>query len=253
MKKIIKLAVVMSLMVVVAGCSSEKSEDDIVTITIGTSPDYPPFESYAEDGETIIGFDPDVVEGIEAIMNEGDTQYDLVLTPMSFDNIITQLNAGQVDLGMSGFTYSEDRKVEWSTPYAYTSQVAVVNPDSGITGVADLEGKTIGVQTSSTGEAAAKDISGAELVSLADVNTLFEGLKANQYDAVIVDYAVAQNYATKANYKVVDEAILDEENFIIAKEGNTEVLDKVNAAIEEYVQTEEYAKVAEEYGIKKID
>ena len=52
---------------------------------------------------------------------------------MDFDNIVTQLQGDQVDLGISGFTYSEDLKVEWSEPYLGSSKVAFVPKGSDIT------------------------------------------------------------------------------------------------------------------------
>ena len=47
--------------------------------------------------------------------------------------IVTQIQGDQIDLGISGFTYSEDRVVEWSDPYLGTQQVAVVPNGSSIT------------------------------------------------------------------------------------------------------------------------
>ncbi|WP_249030521.1 substrate-binding periplasmic protein [Tannockella kyphosi] len=253
MKKLWKVLLASFMVVGLVGCSSdeESSEDETVMVYVGISPDYPPYESEDTDGN-IVGFDPDMLEILEVYMNEGDTQYEFELVSMSFDNIVTQIQADQITIGLSGFTYSEDRAVEWSIPYTATSQVAVVNADSDITSIDDLEGKTLGAQTSTTGEDAANSVTDAEVVSLSDVKMLFEGLNSYAYDAVIVDIAVAQEYADASGYVVLEESLMDEMNYIIAKEGNTEIIDALDAALEKFIASDDYDSLTTTYGLKKL-
>ena len=82
--------------------------------------------------------------------SEGKT-YKLEFKQMDFDNIVTQLQGSQIDLGISGFTYDKERVVEWSNPYTATAQVAVLPKDSKIASAKDLEGKKIAAQTGATG------------------------------------------------------------------------------------------------------
>ena len=145
---------------------------------------------------------------------------------MSFDNIITQIQGDQIDIGISGFTYDEEREVEWSDPYIKTAQVAVVPNGSSIASVDDLVGKKLAAQTGATGEIAANEVEGAEVSSVQNVQDIFTGLAANQYDAAIVDLGVAKQYVSSGNFTMIDGSLLDEENYVIAKKGNTEIIER---------------------------
>lgn len=250
MKKLGKLLLCLTLVFGLSGCNNSV-ESDVTTLYIGTSPDYAPYESLDTDGN-IVGFDPDMVKVLEDYINEGETQYKLEFVSMSFDNIVTQIQAGQVDLGISGFTYKEDRKVAWSIPYTATCQVAVVNANSNIKTLDDLVGKTIGAQAAATGEDAANSIKDANVVTLSDMQILFEGLNSNNYDAIIVDLAVANEYVENAGFVMLEESLMDEENYIIAKEGNTDLIELINNALEKFISSDKYDELANLYGLKKL-
>lgn len=64
MKKVLKLMLALVMTCAVAGCSSSSKNDADVTITIGTSPDYAPYESLNKKGE-IVGFDVDMAKLFE--------------------------------------------------------------------------------------------------------------------------------------------------------------------------------------------
>lgn len=254
MKKILKLMMVMVLATSIVACGSkdETSKDGVVKYTIGVSPDYPPYEDLDTDGKTVIGFDPDMVALFPSYLNDGNTTYEFEWIIMDFDNIVSQLQSGQIDLGISGFTYSKDRKVEWSDPYTSTSQVALVKKGSSIKTLADLEGKDLAAQTSSTGEEVANDVKNASVKSLKDIKQIVEGVNGNQYDAAILDLAVAQNYVATGEYEMLEEELLDETNYIVAKQGNTELIELMNKAIGEFIKSDDYAKLCEKYGVAQL-
>lgn len=255
MKKLLKLGLAGAMVLGLAACSSSTSEEtevETVTISVAVSPDYAPYESLDTDGETIIGFDADMVALFPSYLNTDDTEYEFEWVQMNFDNIVTQIQAGQVDIGVSGFTYDEDRKVSWSDPYTASGQVAVVAGDSDIDSIEDLEGKVIAVQSGSTAEDAAATIADADVVSVTNVQEIFSALTSNQYDAVICDMAVANNYSEAQGFKVLDEVILDEKNYIIAAEDNDEMIELINSALEQFLASDDYTELCEEYGIAPL-
>lgn len=254
MKKLLKLFLMCTMVFVLAGCGgNDSSGDDSNTLVVGISPDYPPYESL-DTNNNIVGFDADMVKLFEQYLSEDEgVDYKLEFKQMDFNNIVTQLQGNQIDLGISGFTYKEDRAVEWSNPYTATAQVAVLPKDTNIKTVSDLEGKKLAAQTGATGEDAAKNVKNAEVVSMDDVQDIFTGLSAHQYDAAIVDLAVAKNYVDSGNFVYLDESLMDEKNYIIAKEGNTELMDKINKCIDKFLASDDYNKLCDQYGLKKLE
>ena len=271
-----KLLVALLALVMVAGCSSatdeatvevteenveevveeivdEVSEDATVTeaveITVGISPDYPPYESLTTDGE-IVGFDADMVKLFEQYLTEEEgVEYTITFVQMDFDNIITQIQGDQVDLGISGFTYDDERVVEWSNPYLGTAHVAIVPAGSELASLDDLAGKKLAAQTGTTGEIAANEVEGAEVTGLKNAQDIMKCLGANQYDAAILDSGVAKEYASTGKFTILDGTLMDEKNFVIAKQGNTEIIEKINKCIEKFLASDDYAKMCEEYDL----
>lgn len=172
---------------------------------------------------------------------------------MDFDNIVTQLQGDQIDLGISGFTYAENRKVEWSEPYLGSSQVAVLPKGSSIASLDDLKGKKIAVQTGSTGEEAAKEIEGADVTGLKNAQDIMNALSANQYDAAVVDLGVAKNYVSNGTFTMLDDSLVDEQNYVIAKLGNTEIIDKINKCIETLLASDEYQTLCDKYDLTPLE
>ena len=65
---------------------------------------------------------------------------------------------------------------------------------------------------------------------------------------MILDEAVAKNYAKDAKYKVLDESLLEEENMILAKKGNEDLIKDVNKALKEFVNSDKYKELKEKWG-----
>ena len=254
MKKLLKVMLVVMMAVMVTACGGKGNDDkETVTLTVGVSPDYAPYESLDTNGN-IVGFDADMVKLFEGYLTESEGKtYKLEFKQMDFDNIITQIQGNQIDLGISGFTYDEEREVEWSVPYTATAQVAVMPKDTSIQSVSDLKGKKLAAQTGATGEKAAKDVENAEVVGMKNVQDIFNGLAAHQYDGAVVDLAVANNYVKSGNFTMLNDSLLDEKNYIIAKKGNKEVIGKINTCIEKFLASEDYQKLCDQYGLKKLE
>lgn len=231
-----------------AACSSsteaDKESDSTVkeTILIGISPDYPPYESKTTDGE-IVGFDPDMTAWLFEYLNENGYNYDYEFVELEFKTIISSLQAGQIDLGISGFTYDPERQGIFSDSYYDSAQVIVVTEDSEITGAADLNGKLVGAQQGTTGEEAANSIEGATVNAVTDAKLMMETLKANGIDAAILDRVVAENYVAAGGYKIVGEELTDEYNLIYSSEANQELMDQINQAIEAFKESDAYEEL----------
>lgn len=256
MKKTVSAALCSLMALSMAACSnggndsstaaSTDANAEAKTILIGISPDYPPYESKDASGE-IIGFDPEMVDWLFNYLNENGHNYKYEFEELSFDTIISSLQAGQIDLGVSGFTYDPDRAGIFSDSYYDSAQVIIVPEDSTITGAADLNGKTVGAQQGATGESAAQEIEGAKVQAVADANLMMENLKAQGIDAVVLDKAVADQYVSKGGFKIVGDSLMDEENIIYTTEDQQELMDQINEAIAAFKESDDYATLTQKW------
>ena len=74
------------------------------TLMVGTDATYPPSEFVAGDGKTIQGFDVDL---LNAVAKKLDLKVKLI--PSKFDSIITGVEGGKYDMGMSSFSINPER------------------------------------------------------------------------------------------------------------------------------------------------
>ncbi len=85
------------------------------TLIVGTDATYPPSEFLAGDGKTIEGFDVDL---LNAVGKKLGLKFKLV--PSKFDSIITGVEGGKYDMGMSSFSINPER-LQQATMVSYYS------------------------------------------------------------------------------------------------------------------------------------
>ena len=117
-------------------------------LTIATSPDFPPFEYLGEDG-SVTGIEIDILNLICAELG-----VELDIQQVDFDSVLPGVQTGKYHMGVSGISVTPAREENtlFTTPYCLAAQAIVVLKDSDITCKADLEGKTVSVQTGTTAE-----------------------------------------------------------------------------------------------------
>ncbi|MBQ9388283.1 MAG: amino acid ABC transporter substrate-binding protein [Lachnospiraceae bacterium] len=237
-----------------AGQTTEAQEAEKVTFTVGFDAECPPFGFMdGEGGYT--GFDLELAEAACSIYG-----WELVKTPIDWDAKDVELNGGAIDCIWNGFTINgRENDYEWSIPYCDNSQVIVAKASAGITTLADLAGKTVGVQAASAALDVLQDPEGrkdiadtfAALQEFPNYNNAFLDLEAGVIDAVAMDIGVA-NYqiATReGEYVIVEEALSSEQYGVGFKLGNTELRDKINDALKQLTEDGTVAALAEKYEI----
>src|SRR5262249_49801325 len=127
------------------------------TLKVASDATYPPFESVNSTTGKIEGFDIDLMN---AIARKAD--FRIEHHNALFDTIFTALANGQYDVVISAATITAERQqvVSFSDPYFVAGQVIVVRKTdtAKIKSAQDLAGKTVGVQTGTTGEQVTKGI-----------------------------------------------------------------------------------------------
>lgn len=231
MKKLLVIVLCLAMVLSLVACSEDKE-----TLTMATNAYFQPYEYY--DGDKIIGIDAEIAAAIADKLG-----MKLVIKDMEFDSIITAVQEGSVDFGMAGMTVREDRleKVDFTTSYANGKQVVIVKEDSAITTVDDLfaEGATwkAGVQLGTTGDIYATDDLGEDRVTqYNNANNAVLALIAGDVHCVVIDNEPAKALvAANDGLKILEATYADEDYAICVKKGNTELLNMINAAIDELV------------------
>lgn len=247
MKKfsIAMLSMVLAGSMLLTGCGGSKTADsssdaqdsttstsaDGGTLRMGTNATFPPYEFVGDDGN-VQGIDADIAAAIADKLG-----MKLEITDMEFDSLIPALQSDTIDVALAGMTVTPDRQenVDFSDSYAKGVQVIIVKDGSDIASPDDLEGKSIGVQTGTTGDIYCTDDYGQENVKQFNNGPLAVAALVNgQVDCVVIDQEPAKNYvAANSGLKILDTAYADEDYAIAIKKGNTELLDKVNGALKE--------------------
>lgn len=52
---------------------------------------------------------------------------------------------------------------------------------------------------------------------------------------------------------MLDDSLVDEQNYVIAKLGNTEMIDKINKCIETLLASDEYQTLCDKYGLTPLE
>ncbi len=227
MKKV--LALIMAMLLVICALAACGTNEEVATLKMGTNAAFPPYEY--KEGEAFVGID---VEIADAIAKELGMTLEVV--DMEFDSIIPAVQKGEVNFGMAGMTVNEERKLEvdFTSSYATGVQVVIVPENSDIATLDDLEGKKIGTQLGTTGDMYSKDDYGEENVtSYGKGADAVIALKGGDVDAVIIDNEPAKAFvAENEGLKILETEYAVEDYAIAVSKENTELLDKINAALE---------------------
>ncbi|RKW44379.1 MAG: basic amino acid ABC transporter substrate-binding protein [Lachnospiraceae bacterium] len=198
-------------------------------LTLATNAEFPPYEYH--DGDKIVGIDMDIADAIAKKLG-----LEVQIEDIAFDSVILEVTSGKADIGLAGISATDERKqsVDFSDTYTTSKQLIIVKDDSAIKGSKDLEGKTVGVQTGTTGDILASDIKDVKPERYDKGMDAVQALSQGKVDAVIIDSEVAKKFVEETSgLKVLDEAFADENYAIAIKKGNKELLDSVNKALSE--------------------
>lgn len=209
-------------------------------LRVGTSPDYPPFESLQDtpEGLEIGGYDILLMEKIvENLSQYYGIDIEMRIEAAFFNALMAGLNAKAYDVVIAAFAIREyrEREVDFSLPYFISRQCCVVPvSENSITSVEDLEGRKVAVQQGTTGE----EISaGMNLVQLPfpTVDMMILNLNSGEAEAAIMDIPVAQHFAKGDDVKIgFNFTEFDSEGFGVAMregEGPNAFMGVINTTI----------------------
>ena len=171
------------------------------TLTMITSPDYPPYEFYdSKQGERqIVGFDVDIAKTLAE-----EVGFQLKIIKSDFNGLIPALQANRSDFVMAGMTPIPERQknVDFSIIYYQAKDTIIAPKNSNLKQPQDLALKKVGVQLGTIQEQNAQKIAqkvtGIQLKQFNKVPEIIQEIKSGRIDAAIIEDTVARGF-TQAN------------------------------------------------------
>ncbi|MGI5878131.1 MAG: transporter substrate-binding domain-containing protein [Christensenellales bacterium] len=253
-KKIIALMLGLTLLcVALAGCGKQSTLDKIEKnnkVVWGTNAYFMPFE--IREGEDVIGVDAEIAAAVAEKLG-----VELVVEDMEFESLISALEAGTVDFVGAGMTITDERKekADFSTGYWTAVQVVTVAADDeSVLTVGDLSSLVIGVQSGTTGDFVAEELSNNPDTGIMRYNTVIEAmqdLKNGNIDCVIADDLPSQAIVSQTEgLKILDLQPSDKETYAFAvKKGDTELLAVINEVLTEMMESGEIEELVNKYSL----
>lgn len=223
-------------------------------LTVGTSPDFAPYEFYYIDesgNPQLAGFDIALAQRIA-----DELGLELKVVPMDFDGILMELQNGNIDLGISGFSPSPERAetFDFSDLYYMGGQsfvIRVADKDK-YTDYAAFDGLPVGAQTGSIQMGLAEaNTPNANIIGLPKVTDLINELLSGKLEGAFIETAVAEQYIKNyPDLMIAWEVPYDTEGSAIAlKKGNDGLREAVNGVIKEVLadgSMDEYIATAQD-------
>ena len=210
---------------------------------VGSNMAFAPFE-FVENGKPA-GFD---MELTVAIMKTQGAEVQLNNLP--FDGLIPALQAGTIDIAMSGMTITEERqkRISFSEPYYDNGLVVMIRSADKDTykSVDDLKGKTLCAQIGTTGAITVSKMSGKNVKLFNNGPEAFMELANKGCEAVIHDKPVVNYYIAKRGDKgvlVLPGQLNSEKSGIGVAKNNKELLKMVNDGLKAVKENGEYDRI----------
>jgi polar amino acid transport system substrate-binding protein len=238
---VVLIVAILALVTVLAGCKSTVTSDDEATnddktFVVGLDDSFPPM-GFRDDNNNIVGFDVDLATEAAKRMN-----MDVKFQVINWDTKELELDNDKIDCIWNGLTITDERKsaMDFTKPYLQNDQVIVVQKGSTITTKAGLAGKKVGLQKGSSAydalmaDAIVNQIDGGKPVEFDENVSALQDLASGRLDAVVVDSVVARYYISKENsdLTILNESLSPEMYGVAVKKGNTDMLNKIQSAMD---------------------
>ena len=259
MKRIMSVVLAVVCLLAITGFGNRANQADGFTgkeaptekvLRVGTASNNPPFAYYQPATDTHIGFDIELIRGLSREM--GYDKVEFVNT--GFNDLLPSLQAGKVDAVISCMTVTEERRkaaVFTDTYLEGVTSVAVAPFGTESRSADAMKGKRIAVEAGSIHVQQAKQYSGAVI----ECGSAEEALKLvldQQADFAVMDnytarFYIANFYKDRLALRADMPGGAESGIGIAVARGNKEMLDKLNAALQNYRDTAAYYQMKRSY------
>lgn len=224
----------------------------VVGITI-----YDPMNYYDTDQTTLIGFDTEFTKAVcEKLGVEPEFQI------IEWTQKESMLKAGNIDAIWNGLTVTEERKEDmgFTKTYLKNRQCIVINKANAdkYTDTASLAGANISAEADSAGASAIQadeNLKKAMYTGSSSQQDALLGLKAGNFDAIIIDHSMASSTCGKGDYAdlmILESIQLEDEYYAIGFRVGSDMIEKVNGIIDELIADGTLAAIAAKYNKTEV-
>jgi len=203
----------------------------IEPIVVGANIGNVPWEFQDGSGE-FVGFELDLAREVGKRLGR-----EVRVVNIPFNGLFSAVQSGRIDIALSSITITEKRlrSVSFAQPYYDSAQSLTVLARSGVSGLADMAGKIVGVDTGSTGDMwttanqAKHDF--AEIRRYEGLAPAMLDLQSMRIDGYISDIPALEYYIKdKAAFRIV-ERIETGESYSMMFARDSALADEVDAVI----------------------
>jgi polar amino acid transport system substrate-binding protein len=217
------------------------------TMRVGMEPDAPPLH-YINARKQEDGFD----FRLAAVVAEGLGAKRVEVVEADYEELPDKLAKGEIDVIMAGYVPDPSIKgVVWSNGYLDFGLCMIVQEGMAATfrGPADLAGKRVAIYDDPAAERWVKEnIPNARISKFSGDDGWFEAVEKDQADALIYDYPFAAEEIKAHPRTTIVKYNLNQSKYAVAvPEGNFDLIYEVNAAIDRFRATPQYADLMREY------
>ncbi len=250
-KKILALLLSFGMCLGLCGCGTKNNEELVIGITENVP------MNYHDDNGELIGFETEFTKAVCEKL--GVTPK---FQPIEWNKKEIELKSKTIDLIWNGLTVNEERKKDmlFTKSYMKNKQATVVKAENAekYADVANMGGISIAFESGSAAEDVIKAdevLSTAKQIKSSAQKDALREVKSGQADACIIDFTMAKA-ATAAGTDFADLVVLeninntDEEYAIGGRLEDTELINKINTAIDELAAEGKLLEIAKKYNLE---
>ncbi|WP_214816870.1 transporter substrate-binding domain-containing protein [Exiguobacterium sp. s131] len=221
------------------------------TLTVGTAGTLYPASFREEESDTLTGFD---VELMKEVAKRLDLEIEFKET--AFDNMLTSVQNGQIDVAANDISVTEDRKEKFafSKPYKYTYGTAIVRKSdlSGIESLEDLKGKKAAGEATTVFMDVARQYGAEEVIYDNATNDQYlRDVSTGRTDVILNDYylqTLALAFFPEFDITIHPDIAYNPQEvaFLMDKE-NDELQENIDRVLDEMLEDGTVKKLSEQF------
>ncbi|SDD19469.1 transporter substrate-binding domain-containing protein [Auraticoccus monumenti] len=215
------------------------------TLVAASSGEYRPFSYY--EGDELVGFDKDIADAVATEMGlQPDTQTG------RFDTLVQGLQSRRYDVVIGSMTPTPERDnaVDFTDGYYTSGAQMFVREDSDCSDPRAMDAPVVGVASGTTYQTFIEDegLAGEVKTYGSDVTALTD-LASGRLDGVVTDKLVGLNQVNEAEQplRTCGELLFSEEPAFAVRDGNTALVEDLNAALAAIKEDGTYAELSEKW------